>query len=246
MDKSIWIGFDQREANAFAVAVHSARKHLTQRIPIRGVVLDDLQREGLYARPMEWRMSIVDHPVMWDVISDFSMSTQHAIARFFVPQLARRGWALFTDGDFLFRSNLARIFDGLDESKALYCVKHDHVPDSKVKMDGQVQSKYARKNWSSCMIFNCDHPANEGLTNELCNSVPGRDLHRFCWLDGADGGDLIGDLDPAWNWLVGHSSPDIEPKAVHFTEGIPDMAGYEKVPYADEWQATLHEWARGP
>jgi hypothetical protein len=28
-------------------------------------------------------------------------------------------------------------------------------------MDGQAQTRYARKNWSSVMVFNCDHPANE-------------------------------------------------------------------------------------
>jgi hypothetical protein len=33
------------------------------------------------------------------------------------------------------------------------------------------------------MVFNCDHPANRALTLDLINTVPGRDLHRFCWLD---------------------------------------------------------------
>ncbi len=243
--RSIWIGFDQREANAYAVAVRSAERQLTQKIPIRGVVLADLQALGLYTREMEFKqIDGAPHPVMWDKISDFAMSTQHAISRFFVPTLAKQGWALFTDGDFLFRSNPARLFDELDESKALYCVKHNHQPDAKLKMDGQIQSKYARKNWSSCMVFNCDHEANRELTNELLNGVPGRDLHRFCWL--GDDDDLIGNLDPAWNWLVGHSDPLIDPKAVHFTSGVPDMAGYEDVPYADEWRDMLHSWARSP
>ncbi len=242
-ERSIWIGFDQREANAFAVACHSLRRYLTQKIPIRGVVLDDLQREGLYTREVEFKLLPgAAHPVLWDKISDFSMSTQFAISRFFVPTLAGRGWAMFTDCDFLFRANVARLFDELDEQYAVYCVKHDYRPKELLKMDGQIQSQYSRKNWSSCMIFNCDHPANEGLTLELLNGVPGRDLHRFCWL--GDDDDLIGSLDPAWNWLVGHSSDEIEPKAVHFTSGVPDMAGYENVPFADEWREELHSWAR--
>ena len=30
---------------------------------------------------------------------------------------------------------------------------------------------------------------------------------------------------------------ELNPKAVHFTRGTPDMPGYENVPYADEWRA---------
>ncbi|MFT5438413.1 MAG: hypothetical protein ACI9MJ_000272 [Alphaproteobacteria bacterium] len=49
---------------------------------------------------------------------------------------------------------------------------------------------------------------------------------------------------PAWaiacgNWLEGWSSPDIDPKIVHMTRGIPTMAGFENIPYADEWRAYL-------
>jgi hypothetical protein len=106
-------------------------------------------------------------------------------------------------------------------------------------MDGQAQTRYARKNWSSVILWNVDHPANKALTIELVNSVPGRDLHRFCWLED----DLIGELHPKWNWLVGHSDPEIDPAIVHFTDGIPTMQGYEDSEYADEWRAELERWA---
>jgi hypothetical protein len=177
---------------------------------------------------------------MWDVISDAPMSTQHANARFLVPHLARVGWALFCDGDFLFRWNVARLFEELDESKAVYCVKHEYEQRPGTKMDGQSQLAYPRKNWSSFIIFNVDHPANAQLTLEKVNTLPGRDLHRLFWLDDGD----IGELEPAWNFLVGHSDPAIVPKSVHFTEGVPDMVGYENVPYADEWRSALSYWAR--
>jgi len=239
--RSIYIGFDPREGTAFSIAKYTAEKYLTQAIPIRGLVLHKLIDAGLYTRPMEIRKSAVDAPIMWDVISEHPMSTEHANARFFVPLLAKTGWALFTDGDVMFRSNVARVFDGLDPSKAVVCVHHDHRPEATKKMDGQVQSKYVRKNWSSVMFFNCDHPANKRLTLEILNGVPGRDLHRFCWLED----DEIGELDPAWNYLVGHSPPWIDPKLVHFTEGVPDMPGYENVPYADEWRDAMHDWAEG-
>jgi lipopolysaccharide biosynthesis glycosyltransferase len=237
---SVWIGFDPREVDAYAVARSSARRHMTMPLQMRGVVLSKLQRSGLYTRPLEMRARCAaDRPVMWDVISDAPMSTQHACARFLVPHLAETGWALFMDGDVLVRSNLCRLFEKLDRTKAVYCVKHRFNPPAGVKMDGQQQTRYARKNWSSVVVFNCDHEINRRLTLELVNGVPGRDLHAFCWLDD----DLIGELSPEWNFLVGHSDISIAPKIVHFTDGTPAMPGYENVPYADEWRAQLEHWA---
>jgi hypothetical protein len=239
LSRSIWIGFDPREVAAFAVARECVNKLLTQQIPVYGLVLSELQRRGIYTRPIEYRKSAVDRAVMWDTISDAPMSTQHANARFLVPHLAGSGWALFMDGDMLPRANLARVFEGLDASKAVYCVQHVHEPPTGIKMDGQEQTQYARKNWSSFMLFNCGHEANAALTVEMVNSLPGRDLHRFCWLKD----DEIGALSPEWNFLVGHSDPALDPKVVHFTEGCPDMPGYENVPFADEWRAALARWA---
>jgi hypothetical protein len=74
------------------------------------------------------------------------------------------------------------MFEGLDPSKAVYCVSTASKASRRSKMDGQVQTAYARKNWSSFILFNCDHPANRALTLEMVNTLPGRDLHRLCWL----------------------------------------------------------------
>jgi lipopolysaccharide biosynthesis glycosyltransferase len=174
------------------------------------------------------------------VISDAPMSTEFAISRFLVPHLAHDGWALFLDADMLALGDLAQLFDAADERFAIMCVKHDYAPTATMKMDGQQQTLYARKNWSSLMLFNCDHPANAALTVEMINTLPGRDLHRFCWLDDS----LIGALDPKWNWLVGHSSPEIEPAIVHFTEGGPWFPGFENVPYANAWRTELQNLTR--
>jgi hypothetical protein len=237
---SIWIGWDPREADAYAVARTSTRRHMSLPLQTSGVVLSELQRKGLYTRPMEMRPSAADRSIMWDVISDAPMSTQHACARFLVPHLAETGWALFMDGDVLVRSNVCRLFDKLDRSNAVYCVKHKFDPPPGVKMDGRQQTRYARKNWSSVIAFNCDHEANKLLTLDLVNGVPGRDLHGFCWLQD----NLIGELSPEWNFLVGHSEPSIDPKIVHFTDGTPSMLGYENVPFADEWRGQLERWAK--
>jgi hypothetical protein len=239
MMESIWIGFDPREADAFAVCRHTVARHLTRPIPVRGLVLSRLQRERLYKRPIEYRQSAADRPIMWDPISDAPMSTEHANARFLVPHLARSGWALFCDGDMLVRGNLARVFDGLDRGLAAYCVKHQFAPRAGVKMDGQLQTAYARKNWTSFIVWNCDHPSMRKLTVDMVNTLPGRDLHRLCWL--AD--DEIGELEPRFNFLVGYHDPAIEPVVVHFTEGTPAMPGYENVPFAEEWRAAREHWA---
>jgi hypothetical protein len=243
--RQIFIGWDPREAAAFAVARSSIRRHLTQPMPIRGLVLQQLIDAGLYTRPTTTKINGEGRFEMVDVLSiradyDGRVSTQHANARFFVPHLAGTGWALFMDGDMLVRGNLARVFEALDPAKAVYCVPHDHQAQRGAKMDGQLQTAYSRKNWSSFILFNCDHPANHALTLDLVNTVPGRDLHRLCWL--TDEG-LIGHLGPEWNWLVGESAAIDNPKVVHFTSGVPDMPGYENCAYADEWRAELNRWA---
>ena len=244
MKQSIFIGWDPREADAFAVARESIIRNLSIRLPVYGLVLSVLKAKGLYYRPMEIRASAADRPVMWDVISQAPMSTEHACARFLVPYLAQSGWALFMDGDMLVRADLRRLFDKLDEKYAVYCVKHFYPPnEDTLKMDGQIQTVYYRKNWSSFCVFNVSHPANKPLREniELANTLPGRDLHRFCWLND----DHIGSLDPEWNFLIGHSAHIEEPKVVHFTTGIPSMPGYENCAFADEWRIERDRWALG-
>jgi hypothetical protein len=239
---AIFVGFDGRESAEFAVARESIKRHLNIPIPIYGLVLEDLKRAGLYWRPTEIRPSAADKPIMWDVISDAPMATEHSNARFLVPHIAREGWALFCDGDMLFRGNVGALFDQLVDHYAVYCVKHDHRPLDGVKMDGMVQTKYSRKNWSSFVFFNASHKANKALTVEMVNTVPGRDLHRFCWLEDDS---LIGEIGPEWNYLVGYSDRSIKPKNVHFTNGTPMMRGYEDCEFSAEWRDEYYAWARG-
>lgn len=246
---SIFIGFDPREAGAFAVACHTVRKHLTQPLPVRGLILSQLQKAGLYTRPTRKRINGDGHLEMVDELSirpdyDGRISTEHAIARFLVPHLAKTGLALFMDGDTLVRGNIARVFEKLDHKKAIHCVKHRHEPEASTKMDGQVQVGYARKNWSSFVIFNLWHPANRSLTLEMVNTVPGADLHRFCWLDQHGGEELIGELDAGWNYLVGVSPHMDNPKVAHYTLGTVEMPGYEESQFADEWRDERDDWAQ--
>lgn len=234
---SVYIGFDGREANAFAVARNTVRKHTISYVPVHGIVLDDMRAQSLYSRPTSRKDGR-----LWDDISEAPMSTEFAISRFLTPILAKEGLALFMDADMLARDSIMPIFDyaNANPQYAVMCVKHNFSPPEGVKMDGQMQTVYARKNWSSVMVFNVEHPSNRKLTVDLINSVPGRDLHRFCWLEDHE----IGALPAEWNYLVGHTKIDESPRIVHFTDGIPTMAGYEDCEYADEWRQELNAWAR--
>lgn len=227
MTLQVFIGWDAREAVAYEVARFSMVRRTSVPMEIAPVMLADVQRRGIFTRPVEWRDGR-----RWCPISQAPMATDFANSRFLVPWLAKRqGWALFMDSDMLARDDLARLTALIDPSYAVMCVKHDHRPAESSKMDAQVQTLYARKNWSSLVLWNLDHPANARLTLAMVNGLPGRDLHRFCWLDDTE----IGALPEAWNWLDGHSSPEIAPSMVHMTRGGPWLPEWRDVAYAEDW-----------
>lgn len=225
------IGWDPGEALAYAVAAASLQQ-TSPAAHAEPLVLRSLQQAGLYQRPR----SIVDGR-FWDVLSNAPMSTEHAIARFFLPWLHPRGWVLFTDGDVLFRKNIADLFALADDHYAVMCVQHPPLLAEGTKKDGQLQVAYPRKNWSSVMLFNCSHPANRVLDLDYLNAATGRSLHGFNWLNN----DQIGALPPEWNYLVGVNPPMADPAIVHFTCGTPDLPAYAQSPFADEWLAIARE-----
>lgn len=238
MSLRIFVGWDKREAAAYQVCVRSLLRRASQPLEIAPVVEEHVRALGILTRPFERRRGgdLQSDPVrLWDVISDLPMSTEFSLARFAVPQLAKGGWALFCDCDFLFRADVAEVFDLADPRFAVMVTKHDHRPDIGRKMDGQTQRAYPRKNWSSFVLWNCAHPSRYRLEAAL-NTYKRDALHGFNWLDD----ELIGEIPLAWNWFAHHRPPfGLEPKAVHFTEGTPDMAGYEQGLYADEWRQAL-------
>ena len=180
MKQSIWIGWDPAESDAYNVALRSMLRRMGESIPVHKLSLANLQDRGWYARPTHKNENrLIDELSARDDY-DGSISTEHAIARFLVPRCAIEGWALFVDGDIIVRDDICQIFDGLDPAKAVYCVKHRYEPVDNIKKAGQVQTRYERKNWSSVMVFNCDHPSNGRLSWRDFNTKPGRDLHAFC------------------------------------------------------------------
>jgi len=224
-----WLGWDASQMRAWGVASSSLRLRSRVATDIHRLAMPTLQAQGLYTRPTR-----VEACGLWDEISGAPMSTGHAIARFLVPALCDyEGWALFADGDILVLDDIGALFSLADPAYAIQVVQHRHDPRETVKMTGHAQTTYARKNWSSVALFFCGHPANRALTVGLVNTLPGRDLHRFCWLDDR----LIGALPARWNVLVGVED-DPAPAILHYTNGIPDMPGFEHSEYSDEWYAA--------
>lgn len=228
-ERTVWIGYDPREDIAYRVAYKSLLRFGSP--PVNPIHLSQLQARGEYERPTE-RIG----GRLWDHISMAPMSTEFALSRFWVPALARTGWALFMDCDVLIRHPIADLFALADPQYAVMVVKHPTPVSGRhasgLKMDGQEQASYRCKNWSSVMLINCDHPSNRRLTHDLLNTAPGRDLHQFCWLDPSE----IGALPRQWNHLVGIDRPDPCTKIAHFTLGIPTMLGCADCEFADQWR----------
>ena len=223
---NIYIGYDSKEDIAYRVCKHSILKRSTADIKVISLKLYELVTSKMYSRDI-----------------DPLASTEFTYSRFLVPALNKyNGWAIFCDCDFIFFEDVSKILENIDDSKALYCVKHDYTPKEKHKMDGQKQTIYPRKNWSSMILFNCAHPSNKKLNIDLVNSETGSFLHQFKWLKD----DEIGSLDERWNWLEGWTSNHNNnlPFAVHYTRGGPWFDEWQDVEFANEWINERDEYLK--
>jgi hypothetical protein len=239
---TIYIGYDPREDEYAKILKYSIEKNTKDCYNIVPLEQDGLRRAGLYFR----EMYMDEHGQRYDRFDGKPLSTQFSFSRFLVPALQQySGRALFMDCDMYLRSDITELFDTYHE-KPFHCVKHSHVPNATVKMDNIQQFKYFRKNWSSLMLFNFDVDHTKALHNLTHADVSTKDglwLHSIQWMQVKD----TGDIDEKWNWLDGHSSPEIEASNVHFTTGGPifdfwtgDRAIDNK--YADEWRALKKEF----
>jgi len=210
----VFIGYDLREAVAFSVLTHSIHARSSIPVSIAPVMLSQL--EQTFTRPRDPLQS-----------SDFSFS------RFLTPYLAGyEGWALFTDCDMVMLEDIGVLWALRDDRYAVMCVQHNHVPKEETKFLGEQQTKYAYKNWSSVMLFNCAKCT--ALTPDFVNSATGLQLHQFKWLEGDH---MIGELPSKWNHLVGYSEPRGDAALVHYTIGGPYFDEYQDCEYAEEWLA---------
>ena len=247
---TVYICHDKREEEAWNICRSSMARRSSHPLHVVKLTEEALRVNNWYDRPFK---TVKGQRI--DTRDGKPFSTDFSFTRFFVPALQLyQGWALSCDCDFLWTADIAGIFELADMRCAVQVVKHDYAVTDKTKMNGQIQSKYFRKNWSSLILWNCAHPANRGITPDKINKNTGQWLHAFSWLKDEE----IGSLPETWNWLSGVSKPlhasDI-PCGIHFTLGTPNMDGHEEAPYSDLWLRerdsrrklngpTLTEWER--
>ena len=115
--------------------------------------LPQLEKQGMY-----WRGK------------DPKQSTAFSFTRFLVPYLMNyQGWAIFMDCDMLCRADINDLWKQRNEEFSVMCIKHDHIPAEKIKFQGETQSSYPKKNWSSLMLLNCSKC--KALTAEYVNNA---------------------------------------------------------------------------
>ena len=211
----IFIGYDRQEVVAYHVLAQSLLERSSRPVRLTPVNLGNLA--DLFAR---------------DAVA--TQSTEFSFSRFLTPYLSGYdGWSLFMDCDMLARADVAELFALADDRYAVMVAQHDYVPRDEVKFLDHVQTRYAKKNWSSVMLLN--NARCRALTPEYVNTASGLQLHQFHWLESED---LIGALPLEWNWLVGEYDFNAHAKIAHFTRGGPYFEAYADCDYADEWRAV--------
>ena len=218
---NIFIGYDSKEKVAYNVLSHSIIQNSTKPVAITPIALNNLKDDFVRER---------------NALS----STEFSFSRFMIPHLMNyQGWALFMDCDMILLTDIQELFDQADDKYAVMCVHHDYTPREGMKMDGQKQVLYPRKNWSSVMLFNCGHPSNKKISSSVVNdtNITGKYLHRFSWLQDSE----VGQLSHEWNWLTDwYKEPqDGKPKLLHYTEGGPWFENYRDCDYHKEWKLEL-------
>jgi hypothetical protein len=210
----LFTGFDEREALGWHVFAATALKRCSVPLSLHPIVLDHYRvRQG---------------------------SNAFTFSRFLIPHiLGFRGWAVFVDGaDMLCRGDLAELELLRDPYAAVQVVKHEYLTRHPRKYLGTAMecdnADYPRKNWASVMLINCYHMAWRRITPDTIGDFTGLDLLGLRFIDD----ERIGDLPPAWNWLVDEYGDDDKAKLLHWTAGTPQFPAYRGAPASGEWLAA--------
>lgn len=218
----LFAGYDEREAVGFHCFVSSVIRRAT-----KPVCIHPLAANGL--------------PVG---------SNAFTYSRFLVPFLMGfKGHAIFADAsDMIMLGDVAEL-DGLyDDRFAVQVVKHqEYKTKHPIKYRGTDMQcpnlSYARKNWTSLMILNCEHSYWRCLDIRTLSSVAGLSLLQLGGLKLKDGESEVGGLPPEWNVLVDEGQESEGAKLLHWTAGIPGFEMYKDAPRAIDWHAE-HDFMR--
>ena len=211
---NVFVGFDQKEAIAYHTFVQSVIE--TSSVPLS---ITPLAENNLN----EYSEKHTDG------------TNKFTYSRFLVPYLMNfKGWAIFVDGDMVCLSDFKNLKQFFDSNLAVSVVKHDYKTKQKVKYFGQKNEDYPRKNWSSVIIWNCEHPKNKVLTPSFISNKEGSFLHRFQWLKDND----IGELPKSWNWLAIEYEETNNVDLIHYTLGTPCFKEYSTKSISKYWKKS--------
>ena len=224
---NVYIGYDSRQDRppkynkvinpCYQVCKSSIIKNSND-VNVIPLKLNELIDEGIYYREV-----------------DPLASTEFTYSRFLVPYLNDfKGIAIFCDSDFLWQCDINDLLEYYNHNNSVMCVQHDYTPKTDTKMDGVVQTSYPRKNWSSLMMFNCEHKDIRNLSVENINTKEAKYLHRMKWTD------KIGEIPMTYNWLEGDYPNNMHPKVIHFTNGGPWHETWDG-DYKENWLKVYNE-----
>lgn len=205
----IFTGFDQREAVGWHAFTQSVIEHTSAPFSITPLT-DAATRDG---------------------------SNAFTYSRFLIPYLCGfKGFAIFVDGaDMIAPGDFSELWEMRSGWHAAQVVKHEYRTRNPRKYVGTemecANEDYPRKNWSSVVIWNCDHYAHRALTPDFIDRHSGEYLHRFSWIPD----DRIGELPKDWNWLVDEYGASTTAKLLHWTAGIPRIPEYRLAPHSHDW-----------
>ena len=211
----IVVGFDQKESVAYHTFAQSVIENST--IPTRFMPLNI----GSLTNYKETHK---------DGSNDFIYS------RFLVPYLMNfNGWAIYADGDMVCLEDIKKLWDLRDDKFAVQVVKHDYKTKIKTKYWGNKNEDYPRKNWSSLILWNCEHSSHKILTPEFIQKQTGAFLHRFSWIKD----DEIGEIEKEWNWLAMEYEEKNDINLIHYTICTPCFKEYENTSLSSHWKKSF-------
>ena len=217
----IVVGFDQREA----VAYHAFTQSVIEKssTPIRFLPLN-INSLSNYKETHQ------------------DGSNEFIYSRFLVPYLMNfSGWAIYADGDMVCLEDIKKLWDLRDDKYAIQVVKHDYKTKIKNKYWGNKNEDYPRKNWSSLILWNCNHSSHKILTPEFIQKQTGAFLHRFNWIKDNE----IGEINKEWNWLAMEYEEKKDINLIHYTIGTPCFKEYSNSSLSSHWNQSFSNMIDG-
>ena len=217
----IVVGFDQRESVAYHTFTQSVIENST--VPVRFL------------------------PLSISSLSNYKEfhkdgSNEFIYSRFLVPYMMNfKGWAIYADGDMVCLEDIKKLWNLRDNKYAVQVVKHDYKTKITEKYWGNKNEDYPRKNWSSLILWNCEHVSHKVLTPDFIQNQSGAFLHRFSWIKDEE----IGSLDKEWNWLAMEYEEKESIKLIHYTIGTPCFKEYEKTSLSSYWKKSFSNMLDG-